>query len=211
MDINFVLEQLLSEKRIYVSEADFQFAFAWKIKELYPDATVRLEYIPWLFDVNMHIDIVVFDQGRMIPIELKYKTKLINITINGEYLYLKNHSAQDVGRYDFLSDIQRLERLIESNLYPVDDAYAIMMTNDAGYWNKSIRSGTVNPPVDDEFRIHEGAVLAGNRCWKENAGAGTKKNRENPISLKGAYKVSWMPYEPEDKCLFKYAVIKIGI
>lgn len=137
MDINFVLEQLLSEKRIYVSEADFQFAFAWKIKELYPDATVRLEYIPWLFDVNMHIDIVVFDQGRMIPIELKYKTKLINITINGDHLYLKNHSAQDVGRYDFLSDIQRLERLIESNLYPVDDAYAIMMTNDAGYWNRS--------------------------------------------------------------------------
>lgn len=211
MDINFALEQLLSEKRIYVSEADFQFAFAWKIKELYPDATVRLEYIPWLFDMNMHIDIVVFNQERMIPIELKYKTKLTNITINGEHLYLKNHSAQDVGRYDFLSDIQRLERLIDSNLYPIDDAYAIMMTNDAGYWNKSRKSGTVDPPVDDEFRIHEGALLAGNRCWKENASAGTKKNRENPISLKGAYKVNWMPYKPADECLFKYAIIKIEI
>ncbi|MFZ5945062.1 MAG: hypothetical protein ACOYVD_13240 [Bacillota bacterium] len=209
MDIHYALEQLLIEKRIYVSEADFQFSFAWKIKELYPAATVRLEYIPWLFDVNMHIDIMVFSQERMIPIELKYKTKLANVLINGEHIYLKNHSAQDVGRYDFLSDIQRLEGLIASNLYPIDKAYAIMMTNDAGYWNKSRKSGTADPPVDDEFRIHEGIILTGNRCWKENTSAGTKKNREKTISLKGAYKVNWTPYKPVDNCLFKYIAIKI--
>lgn len=75
--------------------------------------------------------------------------------MNGEKIMLKGHSAQDCGRYDFLYDIQRMEAFKSCN-NAIEKAYAVMMTNDPGYWNKSGRTGSVNPTVDDEFRIHEG-------------------------------------------------------
>lgn len=208
MDIEYVLETLFQDNRIYVSEADFQFAFAWKIKELYPDATIRLEFIPWEYDSSMHIDIVVFHNEEMIPIELKYKTRHAKLNFNGEKILLKAHSAQDCGRYDFLYDIQRMEGIKES-CYPVKKAYAVMVTNDSGYWNKSMNSGTSTPPVDDEFRIHEGASISGVRSWKEHTGAGTKKNREKSINIKNVYVVNWKLYQPMADCLFKYSVISI--
>ncbi len=50
----------------------------------------------------MHVDIYVLDEGNRYPIELKYKTKGINKPINGEHYNIKNQSAHDIGRYDFL-------------------------------------------------------------------------------------------------------------
>lgn len=208
IDVRNSLKKLLEENRVYVSEADFQFAFAWKIKELYPNVGIRLEYIPWDFDSSMHIDIVVFDEQKIIPIELKYKTKLARTIIKGEKILLKGHSAQDCGRYDFLYDVLRMENIKKSN-YPVVEAYVIMMTNDSGYWNKSKKSGTLNPPIDDEFRIHEGNIISGSRNWKENASVGTKKNRERPIHLTNEYKINWETYQPEKDCLFKYTILSI--
>lgn len=90
----------------------------------------------------------------LIPIELKYKTKLTRTMGNGENILLKAQSAQDCGRYDFLYDIQRMEGIKESS-YPTEKAYAVMMTNDSGYWNRSNKTGTAIPTVDDEFRIHK--------------------------------------------------------
>lgn len=208
MDIQYALEKLLEENRIFVSESDFQFAYAWKIKELYPNVTIRLEYIPWKFDLSMHIDIVVFCDGKMIPIELKYKTKLTVLSVNGEDLRLKSHSAQDCGRYDFLYDIQRMENIKTSD-YLVEKAYAIMLTNDSGYWNKSKMTGTSTPTIDDEFRIHEDVILTGIRSWKEHASTGTMKNREKPINLKNTYSINWNSYQPTKGCLFKYTIVSI--
>ena len=39
-----VLKQLFGKKRLFTSEADFQFALAWEIKTMYPNAKVNLEY-----------------------------------------------------------------------------------------------------------------------------------------------------------------------
>lgn len=125
IDIEKSLQCLLEEGRVFVSEADFQFAFAWKIKELYPGADIRLEYIPWLYDRNMHIDIAVFMGERMLPIELKYKIKGFTGIIGSETIRLKNQGAQDVGRYDFLYDVQRMEGIVNGRLYPIQKAYAI--------------------------------------------------------------------------------------
>jgi len=208
INIVFALEKLLEEKRIFGSEADFQFAFAWKIKELFPKVEIRLEFIPWTYDSSMHIDIVVFDQEKMIPIELKYKTKYTDMMVNGERIKLKGHSAQDCGRYDFLKDIQRMES-IKASSYLVEEAYAIIMTNDSGYWRKSVRSDTDDPPNDEEFRIHEGCVISGERHWKEKASVGTTKDRQKPILLKNLYQISWNDYQSVENCLFKYVLLKI--
>lgn len=63
-----------TRRKVFSSEADFQLALAWTIKDVYRDSVdVRMEYCPD-FDLNMHIDIVVFVGDKWIPIELKYKT-----------------------------------------------------------------------------------------------------------------------------------------
>jgi hypothetical protein len=209
LDIEQALNSLFSEKRIFCAEADFQFALAWKIQELYPDSVVRLEYIPWRFDRAMHLDIAVFLNGEMFPIELKYKTRLFEGMIDGEPVFLKNQAAQDIGRYDFIYDIHRLEAVAMSGEYPIKEAYAILLTNDSGYWNKSLKSGTQSPPVDDEFRIHEGAVISEKRGWKPEASPSTRLGREDDIILLGCYPVHWHDYIPMEACPFRYTIIQV--
>lgn len=157
----------------------------------------------------MHVDIVVFTKDEVIPIELKYKTKKLESKSNN--IFLKDHSAQDGGRYDFLSDIQRMECIVSSDKYPeVKIAYAIFLTNDDKYW-KSPKFPNTN---DAQFRIHEGNILHGSLEWASKTGLGTKKKRENPIQLKNYYEINWSSYtwyaaNKIDECDFKYTLVEI--
>ena len=211
VEIQSALDRLLAEKRVFVSEADFQFALAWKIQELHPEATLRLEYIPWECDPGMHVDIVAFIGRRMFAIELKYKTRASSYRVGHEEVRLKDHGAQDTGRYDFVLDLRRLERLADCRAYQVERAWAVLLTNDSGYWRRSSRSGTDSPPVDDEFRLHEGAELVGVRRWKPGAGPGTTAGRQQALELRGSYCIAWRDYQPtaEGKP-FRYAVVEVG-
>ena len=206
MMITKALQALFSENRIFCSEADFQFALAWKIKELNPAADIRLEYIPWLFDKNMHIDIVVFIDGQMIPVELKYKTKGFIGTVGKESVYLKDQSAQDLGRYDFLHDVQRMEKITYSRIYPIKKAYSILLTNDQNYWE--IPGPRKRERNDEEFRIHEGTVIHGEKNWKSGTGSSTKKYREEPIILRGTYTIKWNDYILILACPFKFTIVE---
>ena len=77
MDIYAAIELLSYKRKIFHSEADFQFALAWEIQELNPTCHVRLEYVPAAIVPTMHIDIFVHQKSEMIPIELKYLKKRI--------------------------------------------------------------------------------------------------------------------------------------
>ena len=164
MNINELIENALNElineeKEIFCSEADFQFALAWKIKELSlkelsPKIDIKLEFTPWKFDPNIHIDIVVSTEGQMIPIELKYKTKKLekdnfenqeNLDHQDSYdVPLKTQGAHDTGRYDFVRDIHRMEQIIDSKKYPMQTAYAIFLTNDSLYWKNPKKTQLIN-------------------------------------------------------------------
>ena len=128
MNIRRVLEELKKERKVFHSEDDFKFALAWKIKEVYANAKVRLEYSPEKIP-NMHTDIMVFYNGSSYPIELKYKTSKLNVAIDDESYILKNHYAQDGGRYDYLRDIHRLE-ILRDNFDNYRAGYAIIISND---------------------------------------------------------------------------------
>lgn len=93
LNILDVIEHVKLKRRIFVSEADMQFEFAWVIKELYPNAKVRLEYCPE-FDLNMHIDILVIIDNGWIPIEFKYKTKGCVKVVDNEKYNLKNQGLK---------------------------------------------------------------------------------------------------------------------
>ncbi len=103
---------------------------------------------------EIYIDIFLQDDRKnMALIELKYKTREVEIEIDHERFRLKNQSANDVGRYDFMKDLSRLEECVEK--LPKAVGYAIFLTNDPLYWVSPRKRDT----YDKDFRIHDGRVI----------------------------------------------------
>jgi hypothetical protein len=206
MDVEAILKNLATRRSIFHSEADFQHALAWDIHQSFPDASIRLE-LPVLRDSrSLHVDIWITHQNCTIAIELKYKSRKLKINCNGESFNLLDHGAQDLGRYDFIKDIYRLEQLVLPDQGSV--GCAVLLTNDSSYWNASTKISA----IDADFRLHESIVLAGSRKWREGASAGTMKNREMPIDLAGIYHLRWRDYETLEtpkNGVFRYLFITI--
>ena len=201
-----LLRGLSDRRTIFHSEADFQLAFAWYLHEMVPDSQVRLEFKVFKNE-KMYLDIWLQTLG--IAIELKYYTRELNVEQEGEHFALLNQAAYPPRRYDFISDIQRLERMVHS-FEPTNSGLAILLTNDPSYW-KPPRQGWENA-VDPTFRIHEGRVLKGEMAWSRKASEGTKKGREKPLKLKGSYHVNWRDYsilKEEKYGKFRYLVVKV--
>ena len=111
-DIESLLLSLATERRLFWSEADFQFAFAWKIQQNYPSAKIRLERRQEITNSKKpaYVDIWVELDNKIYPIELKYKTRTYQAAdLNGEGIRTKTHSARGVGRHSYLKDIERIE------------------------------------------------------------------------------------------------------
>ena len=107
LDLNQVLESLAKKRPVFHSEADFQHALAWEIHNVKPDAIIRLE-LPMRADGRaVHLDLLVVYDHQRFAIELKYKTAALDVCRGSEQFSLRGQSAQDCGRYDFLSDIVR--------------------------------------------------------------------------------------------------------
>lgn len=135
--------------RIFSSESDFKHALAMTIEKEYSDVNVICEYPATSnveFDQNkntieskIHIDLVVKANSKLIPIELKYRTKeLNNITIHDDcQIALTEHNAHDDGGYGFWRDVCRINEFINSSTFNCDEGYIIFLTNDPWY-KKSI-------------------------------------------------------------------------
>ena len=185
LDIPHLMNGLSRERPIFHSEADFQHALAWWIHETIPDGGVRLEYRPFSGE-RLYLDLWFPEIG--VAVELKYRTLELDREHCGESFALRNQSAQPLGRYDFLRDIERLERV--SKLPSSRAGFAILLTNDASYWNRSSRTET----VDRAFRLHEGRRITGDMVWSPSVSPGTIKGRERPIRLEGSYDLRWRDY-----------------
>lgn len=186
-DINKVIDRLKLMRQIFVSEADLQLELAWVIKELYENAIIRMEYCP-IFDLNMHIDILVIIDNKWIPIELKYKTKGCSKIVNNEIFNLKNHGAKDINCYLYLKDIERIEK-IKSNEKLFEKGYAIFITNDMSYIKEPLKKSFY-----EEFALTDGAIKRDTMSWKVGVGKGTTKGIEEPIKLNGVYEINWEDY-----------------
>ena len=223
MSINMtkIIEKLQDKRQIFCSEADFQLEMAWVIKEMYHDVEVRLEYVP-TFNDKMHIDILVFISNKWIPIELKYKTKnsgegALEDKKTQEVFNLKNQGAKDIGCYLYLKDIMRIESIKEQKIEIIKgqeknnfkEGYAVFLTNDETY-RKPPQN---NDCVYKDFSLEHGITKHGELKWAEHTGAGTKKGIEDPIILKGIYKMEWNEFSKVNKersdGTFYYLVTKI--
>lgn len=166
--IETVLLALAKERKVFWSEADFQFAFAWKLKEMLkysnPQSAInlRLERRADALEKrddekksgDAYIDIWVEINEKVYPIELKYKTIKCTITDGAEEYKLKQHGACDIGCYLYLKDAERIEHISKSLGDNFGKGFAIMLTNDHLYWNKPNTS--TDTTIFRDFRIYDG-------------------------------------------------------
>lgn len=206
LDVATVLRSLAATRRVFHSEADLQFAFAWTAKSLDPRLEVRLETHP---EPNVRLDLQITDpsSGAGLAIELKYMSRLWVGVDAAEAYALTNHGARDLRCYDVVKDIERVERFVEARAGWT--GYVIALTNEPSYWRPPTHRRATNA---DAFRLYEGAVLHGDRAWGPYVG-GTARGREAPIRLRDAYHLAWSDYSRIDGTpagTFRVLVIPVG-
>jgi hypothetical protein len=183
IDITDVMTRLASDRPVFHSEADFQFAFARVLGELAPALAIRLQ-VPR--PNREYTDLVAFSESAATPIEFKYFTAawVGEDTIVAERYSLKNHAADDLLRLGFVHDLSRLERYVADEGARAN-GIALLLTNHPGLWLPPSRSALTR---DHQFRIHEDQVLVGRRVW------GTGDYPLNDRTLVGEYRAHWKPY-----------------
>ena len=208
LDIHNLMTRLASRRPIFHSEADFQHELAWEIRATHDDCPVRLEFPP-LPDERKKMALDIWMPSTKLAIELKYPTRKLNWTTDlGERFSLAT-GARDVARYDFLKDIQRIERIVEGNL-PAYCGFAVLLTNDPSFWDPKKSRTDV---VDAEFHIYEGRGIGDSEMgWSSRASDGTKRSREEPIKLSHSYALNWQDYshfgkKPGEK--FRYVAVAV--
>ena len=206
LKIEHALGQLALRRPVFHSEADFQFALAIIVNELYPTLAVRLE-IPVSKQITLDMLITEPEANEFFAIELKYKTALWEGTIRGEDYHLKNHGADDIGCYDVLKDVERVETLVSNGF--ASAGAVILLTNEPLYWN--IREQKSKITNAHEFRIHEGLTVSGQRSWGPNTG-GSSKGRERPLTLAGSFPIQWQDYSDVEgrRGQFRKLVFQVG-
>jgi len=183
-----IMEALTRSRPLFHSEADFQHAFAWELHRSAPECDVRLEVPVRTTAVAIHLDLLVRSPFEQVAFELKYKTRALLTSIDGEDFVLTNQAAQDIGRYDFFKDLSRVETF--SRAAPRRRGYAIFLTNDSAYWK---------PPSTPEhgyagFAMNDGRHVSGTLSWGARTSEGTRRGREPEIAIRGHYLLRWKMY-----------------
>ena len=187
LDMNEAMETLAQSRPVLHSESDFKHALSWQIQQGHPDMRIRQE-VGNLIDGPDRRYVDIWLQDSKTAIELKYLTRTAVIVYRDEEFRLKDHSAQDAGRYDFCLDISRLEGIIRGGR--ANSGYAILLTNDHLYWNAP---GKLDAN-DAEFFLHEDREITGTLAWSPRASPGTTKGRETPVEISGRYQAQWQEY-----------------
>jgi hypothetical protein len=200
------LGMLRGTRPVFHSEADFQHALAWAIHLCDPSIRIRLETRP---EPGMRLDLLVSrpDLGEYLALELKYLTAAWTGAANGERFNLLSQGAQDIRAYDVVKDMQRVERLVDRQ--PGWGGLVLVLTNDPGYWSRPAHGRATNA---EAFRIYEDQVISGTRVWGPATGAGTRKNHEADLELRGNYRCKWTEYSalPGHRGRFRLLAIVIG-
>jgi hypothetical protein len=229
------------EPRIFKSEAQFQFDLAWELKASFDDEEKK-EYkvfLEYLGDIKknetdedkkkrLFTDIMIIgNDGAFFPIELKYKTK--ELDVSKDFVHLADHGACDLGRFDFLYDVERIQKFkkkdpnydFDPKLKTFAGGIAIMLTNDEHYWKytKAFVNGRKRVdwlhPLYEEFCIGEGEIIKPNTKlnWK-NGGIGTcvedtDRKDEAPLIFDKEHRCKWDHYCTYEGVEFKYLVFDV--
>jgi hypothetical protein len=199
-----ILKELSKERPIFHSEADFKFALAWKIKEKVCPEKIIIEYPVNIENKRIYIDIYFKKGEKEYFFELKYKTKKFEVDYEDMKYILKDQKACDLGRYDFIKDISRLERIIceQQNKF----GYVIFLSNDEKYLQ-----GTKNTNQDFSFNIgNKTTIICGEKNWSEEKNIENLGSRRNSLIINNDYFIKWRDYSKFENIKFNYLLIKIN-
>jgi hypothetical protein len=215
--INEIMQDLAKERPIFHSEADFQFALAWKIKEHCQNAEVRLEHpiegleLPGEKNKRRQaLDLLIRINDAAVAIELKYITKknVIYRGADGEEYNLKGQGDPSWNRYNYIKDVWRLKQFFLKDK-DHNSGYAILLSNDEKY----------KEPVDGE-NASKGLELTGKikGCY-ERIPPNSPKQKAPKIDFKESeYTIEKSQYSTvavEDNgkpelSEFYYLIVKVG-
>jgi len=201
--IDSLLERLAAKRPVFHSECDFQFALAWQIREEHPAARIRLERPVPDCDHTEFTDLLVHLDHETWAVELKYKLpqrSCPEVLVEGERFRLGDQGQSLVARCEYIKDVCRMEQLVAAQHATV--GIAIMLTNDAGYWQPAKR----DDQKDRAFRIHEGRILRGELGWPPEARTGDGRPT---LSLRGQYTCAWQDYSIVQGSKFRALVTRV--
>ena len=118
---------------------------------------------------------------------------------NKETFILANQYANDIKCYDAWKDVERLEDFIEKGV--INRGFVIWLTNVNAITKDptETKKRNNNTTYHDEFKIFNGREINSNGPkileWNKKASKGTIKGRNQPITIRGNYKVYWKVYE----------------
>lgn len=203
-----ILKSVYNNRNPFLSEAQLQFDLAIALEKLFESQSpnrykIYLEYptVNATTTARVYYDIVIKDveTKEYCPIELKYKTKNATVIFDGTAIDLKNHAAQDLGRFDYLKDVERIENFGEFTGKTKEAGYAIILTNDHNYWSAG-RAGC----MDADFALNNGRKIdEGGKNWIGEARVGS--SRLKGLKLKGSYYIEWKNLDNN----FKYLMLEI--
>ncbi len=170
---------------------------------------------PW--DSNLYIDIVVVKDGEYFPIELKYKLKNVDVSVDrfGQPFekIVRHQGAQDLGCYGFWRDVKRIECVTKIFNPRVKGGLAIFLTNDQHYWEGDVKKGSGHI----EFSLSNKAVQTDSKCW-QNKGKAAMAQSLIDFKVKKVYNVAWqraynvtpsLTTKKKDNGLFQYCMVEI--
>jgi len=183
-----ILERLARQRPLFHSEADFQHAYAWEMQRAEPNCEIRLEVPVRTATGAIYLDLLTRSGSSQVAVGLKYKTRALVASVGDENFALADQAAQDIGRYDFFKDLSRVEAFAQSG--PARSGYAVFLTNDSAYWKA--------PASSDHgyaaFAMNDGRKVSGIMAWGDRASEGTRRGRENGISIRDNYSLQWKEY-----------------
>ncbi|MGD0066613.1 MAG: hypothetical protein ABSB76_24600 [Streptosporangiaceae bacterium] len=156
----------------------------------------------------MRLDLLIWrpDLNRYLALELKYLTAAWSGEVDGEQFGLVSQGAQDIRAYDVLKDVQRVEQFVDG--HPGWSGMVLVLSNDPSYWSRPGHGRATNA---NAFRIYEDQVITGTRAWGPGTGAGTMKDHEAVIELRGDYRCRWSPFSalPGSKGEFRLLALPV--
>ena len=190
--IKDIIDGFADKGFVFANEQDFQFEMALALKTgNYGVEDVKLETISLEEDWNevekkvrarkglgrktkqYHDILVKFPKDEYVLIELKYKTPLklcLYETKQGKTITFVQ-GAYDIGAYDYLEDISRLEniskRYMSNNIQSkIKESYSVFLTNDKNYRfnhfdkeKKGIKSPWINYSIHNGKKFNAGEIF----------------------------------------------------
>lgn len=212
-DLIDLIKKLSIERPIFHSEADFQHELALSLKKL--GHNVRLEKPYYFSDLNIPLKKVELDieLNGNVAIELKYKTQKLNCEHNAESFRLANHSAANLGRFDFYDDARRVRYFIDRKEFK--HGFAVFLTNSPEYWeNDGKNTASRNFSMIESRKLQTGDKLS----WYPNdptiGSAGKKRIKPfSPIDILFNSSIEWHEYSKLEDVKFgrfRFVVVEVS-